>query len=105
MHQVPVVLEDDGGLLQHPVPFYIDRAAGVHQDVVDGRILQQRLQRAKAEDFIQYLLRQPVAFRRRERNILLPDQLVNHASAAVAGTPVLVHLRNLLEIQTLDEPW
>ena len=103
MHQVPVVFEDDGGLLQHPAPFDIDRVVGVHQDVVDRRVLQQRLQRTKAEDLIQHLLRQPVAFRCGERNILLADQLLNSGQQLLLRSGVLVHQRDLFQIQPLDQ--
>ena len=48
-----LVLEDDVGLLKHAAPLHVDRLVGVHQDVVDGGILQQRLQRAQAEDLVQ----------------------------------------------------
>ena len=66
-------------------------------------ILQQRLQWTKAEDLVQHLLRQPVAFDGRERNILLPDQLLNGRHQLLLRGGVLVHQRDLLQIQPLDQ--
>ena len=104
MHQVPVVLEDDSRLLQYAAPFYIDCVVSVYQNVVDCRVLKQRFKRTKTEDFIQHLLRQPVSFRCREGNVLLPNQLVNHRQQLLLGSWILVHQRDLFQIQTLDQP-
>ena len=63
----------------------------------------KNLLRAKTEDLIQHLLRQPVPLRPRQRNILLPDQLMNHGNELLLGSGVLVHLGDRFQIQTLDE--
>ena len=62
------------------------------------RVLQQRLQRTQPEDFVQHLLRQPVSFRGRQRNVLLPDQLMNDRKQLLLRRGVLVHLRDLVQI-------
>ena len=103
MHQVPVVLEDHGGLLQHPSAFDIDGVIRVYQYVVDRGVLNQRLQRTEPEDFIQNFLRQAVSFPTRQRNILFPDQLMNHAQKLLLRRRILVHLGDLFEIHALDE--
>ena len=43
------------GLFQHAVALDIDQIFVVDQDVRDGRILQQRLERSQAEDLIEQI--------------------------------------------------
>ena len=63
----------------HAAPFDVDRLVGVDQDVADGRILQQRLERAEAEDFVEHFLGEAVALGGAERDALLADQLLDDA--------------------------
>ena len=58
-----------------PAALHIHRVVGVDQDVVDGGVLQQRLQRPQAEDLVQHLARQPVALAGAEGNVLFAHQL------------------------------
>ena len=57
MHQVPLVIEADAGLLELAAALNVDVLVGVDEDVRDSFVLEQRLQRAKSE----HLVRQPPA--------------------------------------------
>ena len=52
VHQVGIVFEPYIRLFQNPGTFHVNGFVSIHQDVIDARILQQRFQRAKAEDFV-----------------------------------------------------
>ncbi len=75
---------------------------GIDQDVGDGRILQQRLQRAQAKDLVQHLVGQPVAFAGAEGHAVLGHQLQNEAQQLLAAARVL-HEQQLLQIDFVDQ--
>ena len=54
-HQVRVILEAYLGLFQHSGALDVNPFGAVHQNVADGRVLQQRLKRAEPEHFVQDL--------------------------------------------------
>ena len=54
--QVLIVAEGDVGQLEQAPAFDVDLLAAVHQDVGDGRVLQQRLERTQAEHFVQHFV-------------------------------------------------
>ena len=66
---VRLVLEADVGLHQAPAALDVDVVVPVHQDVADGRILEQRLQRAQTEDLVEHLLDEPLALGDRHRDV------------------------------------
>ena len=53
VHQVRVIFEPDVGFFQHSRPLDIHLIVSIHQNVVDGGILQQRFQRSQPENFVQ----------------------------------------------------
>ena len=61
VHQVSVVLKADVGLFQNPSPLYVNQLVPIHQDVVNARVLQKRLQRAQAEHLVQNFQRQALS--------------------------------------------
>ena len=85
------IAEDDGSLLQHAAPLDVDGVIAVDENVVDGRIVEKRLERAEAEDLIQDFLGDLVAVLCAEWNVLLTDKLVDGREEALA-TAVYVRL-------------
>ena len=85
VHQMGFILEDDVGLLDDAAPFDVDGFVGVDQDVVHGGIVQQRLQRAQAKDFVENVVREAVAIGRAERGILFGYQLQDHSEQTLAS--------------------
>ena len=61
LEQVAIVLEPDFGLLQPSAALDVDTLRGVHQDVRDVRVLDQRLERAEPEDLVQDLVDENLA--------------------------------------------
>src|ERR1039457_5436194 len=58
LHQVLVVLEGQAGNFQFAGAFDVDTVEAVDQNVGNGGIFEQRLERAEAEDFVKDLARQ-----------------------------------------------
>ena len=78
LEEVPVVLEADVGALQLAVTLDVDALEGIHQDVRDRRILDQRLERAQPEDLVEHLPDEHLALVEIERHDLLRQQVVHH---------------------------
>src|ERR1019366_8761592 len=78
MAKVSVVLKNDVGFLQSAGALDIYLSVRVHQDVVDGGILEQRLQRPQAKDFLQHLPRQAVSLGGTERRLQVHDEVLNY---------------------------
>ena len=89
LHQVRVVFEAQAGGLEFARPFHIDPVVAVDQDVGDGGIFEQRLERAQAEDLIQNFPGQALALGKAERHGLavhrVPDQQQHFFAGGVAG--------------------
>ena len=68
LHQVGVVLEAQAGWLSFAGAFHVNLVVAVDQDVGDGRVFEQRLERTQAENLIQNFARQTFAFGEAERN-------------------------------------
>ena len=73
--QVRVVFELHRRAVQFAAALHVDQLRRGDQDVADGGILQQRLERAQAEDFIQNLFDDAVFFHQAERRLLFFHQL------------------------------
>ena len=56
LEQVAVIAESNARLAEHAATFHVHRAVGVHQDVVDGVVLEQLLKGPEAEDFVEDFL-------------------------------------------------
>ena len=100
--QVPVVLELDRRVLQFPVAFHVDLAIGVHKDVRHGRILEQRLNGTKAEQFVQNVGRQLVAFIEAQRNLFFGQKIPDHF-AHFAAELVAWHFIDDAEIHNIEQ--
>ena len=89
LHQVRVVLEAQAGGLELARAFHVDLVVAVDQNVGDGGVLEQGLERAQAEDLIQNFARQAFALGEAERHGLavdrVPDQQQNFFARGVAG--------------------
>ncbi len=102
MHEVDVVLEDHIGPLQDTSAFHINGVGGVHQNVVDSRVLEQRLQRPQPKHFVQHFIGNALALHGAERDSLLVDQLENDPQELLAGACVL-HKKQLFEIDFVNQ--
>ena len=74
LHQVRVVFERQPGQFEFAGAFDVDPVEAVDQNVGDGGIFEQRLERAEAEDFVENFARQPLAFGEAERNGFAVDR-------------------------------
>ena len=74
-HQVLVVLEAGRDPLELAGPLDVDLLERVDQDVVDGRVAQQRLERPEAEHLVDDVAKDRLALRHAERRAFLGDQL------------------------------
>ena len=74
-----VVLEAGVGALQAALAFDVDVGIAVDQDVVDGRVFEERLKRPQAEHFILDFTDELVAFDKVQRSLgeLLAQELLD----------------------------
>ena len=76
--QVALILELDGRDLEPPVALDIHGRGRVDQDVRDRRILDQRLDRPKAQDLVEDIRDDLGLLRRRQGDRLTREQLLDH---------------------------
>ena len=101
-HQVAIVLERAGHALQHTGSFHVHLLVGVHEDVVDGRVAQQRFERPEPEDLVEDVAEDLLALRHRERLALLAEQLEEQrADVAFGARPI--DGRKGLEVQPVQQ--
>src|ERR1019366_390337 len=103
MHQVGLILEDDVGLLGYAAPFHVDGFVGVDENVIHGGVVQQRLERAEAEYFVENVVREMVAIRRAEWGVLFADELENDGEQSLASVAfVRLDGSKLLQVHAAD---
>src|SRR5438094_10580675 len=100
VHQVSIVLEANVGLFQNTGTFYIDLLMPIHQDVVDSRILQKRLQRPQPEDLVQNFQRESLSFTTAQGGLKVGDQILNHRQCVASGANV-THNRHIFDAELL----
>ena len=101
-HQVLVVLERRGHALQLAAALDEDVLVGVDQDVTDGRVVQQRLDRAEPEHVVQQLDEKHFALAEAERDVFFGEQLAEQR-ADFALSARAVGLRQRFEIQPVEQ--
>ncbi len=102
LEEVPVVVEPDVRPLEAALPLHVDRARGVHQDVRDGRIVHEGLQRSEPEDLVQDLADELVPLLEVERDGLGGQQLADEAADRLHDL-VAVEPIEVGEVQPLQE--
>ena len=73
--QMPVILERGRDAFQHAVALDEDVLARVHEDVADGRVAQQRLERPEAEHVVEHLDEERLALAQVERRAFFGEEL------------------------------
>ena len=81
----------------------INGVEGVDQDVADGFVLQQLLERAQAEDFIEDFLGDAVALGRAEGDALLTDNLLNESEELLLAGAGLLGFAQFFQVETIDQ--
>ena len=96
----------DVGQFEQAAPLHVDLLVGVDQNVGDGGILQQRLQRPQAEHFVQHFVADLLFFERAEQRRLGVDQrdhrlahFAAHALVVDGGQRFQVDLVHQLAVQ------
>src|SRR5256884_2395691 len=102
VHQVSIVLEANVGLFQNTGTFYIDLLMPIHQDVVDSRILQKRLQRPQPEDLVQNFQRESLSFTTAQGRLKVGDQILNHCQCLAAST-LVAHGCNFFHVDLIQK--
>ena len=100
--QVPVVAERDTGQFEQAFALDVDLLVAVDQDVGDGRVLQQRLERAEAEDFVQNLVGDLLLLERAEQRRLVVDQR-DHRLADFRADALIVDRRQRFEVDLVEQ--
>ena len=91
--QMLVVLERSSDALQHTSSLDEHAAVRVHQNVVDARIPQQRLERSQAEHIVEHFGEQRFALAEADRRRLLAEQLAEKSSDLAFGAVAISSVR------------
>src|SRR5439155_7128101 len=78
LQQVVVVTKLDVGLLQLAAAFDVNLVRPVDQNIADGRVFEQHLQRAEAERFVEHLVDEAFAFHAVEQRVFRVAQPLYH---------------------------
>ena len=80
-----VVFETEPRRFEFPRPFDVHPVVAIHQDVGDGGIFEQWLERAQTKDFIEDLARQPFPLGKAQRDCFAVDGAANQQQHFLAG--------------------
>ena len=75
---------------------------GIDQNVGDGRVLQQRLQRPQAKHLVQHLIGQPGPLVGAERHPVIGHQLQNQREQLLTAARIL-QVQQFLEVGLIDQ--
>ncbi len=98
-----LVLETHAGRLQNALPLDIDAFVAVDQDVVDGRVLEQRLERAEAGHLVENFRDEVVELLRIERQPL-DQHVLRHQLLDVIADFLFGQLFQRRQIDLFDQP-
>ena len=98
-----LVLEAHAGRLEHAVPLDIDAFVAVDQNVVDGRVLEQRLERAEAGHLVENFRDEVVELLGVERQPL-DQHVLRHQLLDVVADFLFRQLFQRRQIDLLDQP-
>ena len=97
-----VVFKAQSGWFKLAGPFHVDLVVAINQDVGNGRVFEQRLERAEAKDFIQNFTGQAFALSETQRDGFavhgVPDQQQNFFASSVAGSA-----SQFLQIEAIED--
>ncbi len=82
---MPVVLKRRRHALQLAIPLHVHVLVGIHDDVADGRVAQQRFERSQSEHFVDEFAKQHIAFAQAQRRIFLGEQLADERADLALG--------------------
>jgi len=99
---VVVVAELDVGLLQLAAALDVDLVRPVDQDVADRRILEQHLQRSKAERLVEHLVDEALALHAVEQRVLGVAQALHH-QADLAAEGVALQIADARQVELIDQ--
>ena len=85
LHQVLIVFEGQAGQFEFAGALDVDPVEAVDQNVGDGGVFEQRLERTEAEDFVENFARQALALGEAERNDFAVDRVANEDENFFAG--------------------
>ena len=93
-----IVLEAHRRQVQAPLALDENLRVGVHQNVGDAWILQQRLNRSEAQQFVENIVDELILFGVIERLVLFQKELANH----LADLPAELLRRHLVDDRQVD---
>ncbi len=100
--QVRVVLEFHRRTEQLAVPLDVNQARRGDQDIGDGGILQERLQGAQSEYFVQHLLHHPLFFEQAEGRLLFVEQF-GHGAAHLGAYALAAQRRQRFQVDAVQQ--
>ena len=100
--QVRVVLELHRRAVQFAAAFHVDQVRRGHQNVGDGGILQQRLERAETEDLVENFFDDAVLFHQAERRLLFFHQL-GDGGADFRAHPLAGHRGERFQVDAVQQ--
>ena len=101
-HQMAIVLELGRDALQLAGALHEHVLVRVDENIADGRVAQQRLQRPQPEHVVEQLDEQPLALAEAERRAFFGEQLTEHGPYLALGART-IRLRQRLEVQAVEQ--
>src|SRR5258708_15144806 len=102
LHEVPVVFEGQAGQFQLAGALDVHLVEPVHQNVGDGVVLEQGLERAETEDLIEDFARQALALGKAEGNDLAVDRVADESEHFLAGR-ISGGATQFFQIETIED--
>src|SRR5580658_2525933 len=102
LHEVLVVFEGQAGQFQLAGAFDVNLIEAVDQNVGNGMVFEQGLERTKAEDLVEDFARQPLPLGEAERNHLAVDRVADEDEDFFAGR-VAVGAAQFFQIKAIED--
>ena len=102
LQQVVVVAELDVALLHLAAAFDVDLVRPVDEDVADGRVLEQHLQRPEAERLVEHLVDEPLALHAVEQRVFGVAQPLDD-QADLAAERLAFQVADPRQVELIDQ--
>ena len=102
LHEVLVVFEGEAGEFEFSGALDVNPVVAVDENVGDGVVLEQRLERTEAEDFVEDFAREAFAFGEAERDDFIVDGVADEDENFFAGG-IAVGAAEFFEIEAVED--
>ena len=102
LHEVRIVFEGQAGEFELAGALHVDPVEAVDQDVGNGGVFEQRLERAEAEDFVENFAREPFALGKAEGHDFAVDRIADDDQHFIARR-VARSLAQFFQVEAVED--